>query len=79
MTDIFHVQAPGGNIRGYEEFEISGFEMIDDLKPLPLIEVSGKTLDWETVSFEFFGQPFHCCLGVGKYEHPFPAFFVQDP
>jgi hypothetical protein len=54
MAYFFYVQASGGDIRGYENLEISGFEKIYNAQSLSLTKVSSKSLDGITVTLELY-------------------------
>ncbi len=78
MADVLHVNSPGGDICGHQNPDRTVFELLHELQPFFLGQVSADAFGRESVSLELAGNPFDPGFGVDKHQHAGPILLVQD-
>ena len=78
MGDVLHMNPPRGHIRGHQDLEFSGFELLHEAEPPPLRQISGDPLRRIFVAFELGCEKLHPGLGVAENQDTMPILPFED-
>ena len=76
---IVHIDAPGGNIRGNQDGQLSIPEPLHGLFPLTLADIAVDAVAVQSHTLEIVTQSLAHMLGVAENHHPFKALGLNQP